>query len=288
MRRLSQRACFLSLSGACLPRPSKLQFRHCGVEHGTGERCGGRGLADLPRPRRLGFGGSEAGAGALVAALRAAGGEPDQASQSAQTPCRCVEHGRSRGPAWQVTCNSWAKARKNLGGGGKGFRRRKEPDQSGGRSKCVAELLRLVLAQTYGKMCFESSFTWLTRPAPRHVMSRVSSGFMFVYGQRQLSERLREAASCELKVDAVGATAAVSASPRWRSSLHCVATLRLSRSGCEPAPWLSSARQGPRGPAAALAWGGPHLVLRGHHAPERRHHFVLSSQPVAAGPPDSS
>eukprot|EP00439_Symbiodinium_sp_Y106_P075701 s2538_g15.t1 len=100
---------------------------------------------------------------------------------------------------------------------------------------------RLVLAQTYGKMCFESSFTWLTRPAPRHVMSRVSSGFMFVYGQRQLSERLREAASCELKVDAVGATAAVSASPRWRSSLHCVATLRLSRSGCEPDTTLLNA-----------------------------------------------
>ena len=28
------------LLGACLPRPSKLQFRHCGLEHGTKERCG--------------------------------------------------------------------------------------------------------------------------------------------------------------------------------------------------------------------------------------------------------
>eukprot|EP00439_Symbiodinium_sp_Y106_P076712 s2538_g15.t2 len=43
------------------------------------------------------------------------------------------------------------------------------------------------------------------------------------------------------KVDAVGATAAVSASPRWRSSLHCVATLRLSRSGCEPDTTLLNA-----------------------------------------------
>ncbi|CAE7646890.1 unnamed protein product [Symbiodinium sp. CCMP2456] len=80
-----------------------------------------------------------AGAGARVAALRSAGGEPDQ-----------------------VTCNSWAKAC--------------------ARSDLWQDAFRIVF----------------------HVAD---------------------------KVDAVGATAAVSASPRWRFSLACAATLRLR--GCE-------------------------------------------------------
>ena len=140
----------------------------------------------------------------------------------------------------QVTCNSWAKARKNVGATRGVARSNQYSVLEGLRSQnpsgpsavcCIAQACaRSDLWQDAFRIVFHVADKAGTS-AHRHVSSLMVSG---------RSHERHAASSHQLKVDSVGATAAVSASPRWRSSLACVATLRLR--GCELAAWLSASK----------------------------------------------